>query len=93
MTSLSPRELLEFLLHSQWELMRSSQDLKQVFYQTLLPQPQVSFALSGVSQMSLGQRVFLTLSADMAYGDQGTSDGVIPGGATLIFDLDIIAIE
>ena len=47
----------------------------------------------GVAQMSLGQRVSLTLSADMAYGDQGTSDGVIPGGATLIFDLEIISIE
>ena len=56
--------------------------------------PKVSFILSsGVSQMSLGQRVSLTLSADMAYGDQGTSDGVIPGGATLIFDLEIIDIE
>merc|ERR1712110_460128 len=47
----------------------------------------------GVARMSLGQRVSLTLSADMAYGDQGTSDGVIPGGATLISDLEIIAIE
>jgi len=46
----------------------------------------------GVSQMSLGQRVSLTLSADMAYGEEGTSDGAIPGGATLIFDLEIIEI-
>ena len=93
MTLLSPPELLEFLLHSPWELMRSSQDLKQVYLLIYLP-PKVIFILSsGVSEMSLGQRVSLTLSADMAYGDQGTSDGVIPGGATLIFDLEIIDIK
>ena len=43
--------------------------------------------------MSLGQRVSMTLSPDMGYGDEGAGDGTIPGGATLIFDLEIIAIE
>ena len=92
MTLLSPPELLEFLSHSPWELMRSSQDLKQVFNKTFLFPSKVIF-VSGVSEMSLGQRVSLTLSADMAYGEQGTPDGVIPPGATLIFDLEIITIE
>merc|ERR1712227_1197186 len=47
----------------------------------------------GIGKMSLGQRVSMTLSPDMGYGDEGAGDGTIPGGATLIFDLEIIAIE
>ena len=47
----------------------------------------------GIGQMSLGQRVSLTLSPDMGYGESGAGDGVIPGNATLVFDLEIIAIE
>ena len=47
----------------------------------------------GVAQMSLGQRVSLTLSPDMGYGEAGAGDGEIPENATLIFDVQIIAIE
>ena len=43
--------------------------------------------------MSLGQRVSLTLSPDMGYGESGAGDGVIPPNATLVFDLEILAIE
>ena len=47
----------------------------------------------GVAQMSLGQRVSLTLSPDMGYGEAGAGDGIIPPNATLIFDLEIVSIE
>ena len=47
----------------------------------------------GVAQMSLGQRVSLTLSPDMGYGEEGAGEGTIPPNATLIFDLQIISIE
>ena len=46
-----------------------------------------------VAQMSLGQRVSLTLSPDMAYGEEGAGDGTIPPNATLVFDMEIISIE
>ena len=47
----------------------------------------------GIPQMSLGQRASLTLSPDMAYGEAGAGDGVIPPNATLVFDVEILNIE
>ena len=46
-----------------------------------------------IAQMSLGQRVSLTLSPDMGYGEEGAGDGVIPPNAALIFDVEILTIE
>ena len=46
-----------------------------------------------VAQMYLGQRVSLTLSPDMGYGEAGAGDGTIPPFATLVFDMEIISIE
>jgi len=46
-----------------------------------------------IPRMSLGQRSTLTLSPDMAYGEGGAGDGVIPPNAVLIFDIEIISIE
>ena len=39
-----------------------------------------------------GGRRRLTIPADLAYGDVGAGR-VIPPGATLIFDVDLVAIE
>jgi len=46
----------------------------------------------GVMTMSLGQRVKLTIPADMGYGARGAG-GVIPPNADLIFDVELLKIE
>ena len=46
----------------------------------------------GLLQMSVGQRAPLTAPSDYAYGPRGIP-GVIPGGATLIFDVELLDIK
>jgi FKBP-type peptidyl-prolyl cis-trans isomerase FkpA len=46
----------------------------------------------GVAGMKVGSRRRLVVPADLAYGDSGAG-GVIPPGATLVFDVDLVAVE
>ena len=46
----------------------------------------------GVAGMKVGGKRRLTIPSDMAYGDVGAGN-LIPPGATLIFDVDLIGIE
>jgi FKBP-type peptidyl-prolyl cis-trans isomerase FkpA len=46
----------------------------------------------GVLGMKIGERRRLIIPADLAYGDRGAG-GLIPPGAALVFDIDLIAIE
>uniref|UniRef100_A0A6T2K395 peptidylprolyl isomerase n=1 Tax=Eutreptiella gymnastica TaxID=73025 RepID=A0A6T2K395_9EUGL len=46
----------------------------------------------GVMKMSVGQRAFLTIKAPWAYGDRGAG-GVIPPGATLKFDVELLSCD
>jgi len=45
----------------------------------------------GVGRMKVGEKAVLTCPADMAYGDNGRPP-TIPGGATLIFDVELLEI-
>ena len=45
----------------------------------------------GVQKMKVGGKAKLVCPSDTAYGDQGS--GPIPGGATLLFEVELIAIE
>ncbi|CAO3586233.1 unnamed protein product [Absidia cylindrospora] len=46
----------------------------------------------GVPKLSIGERAKLTATADYAYGPRGIP-GVIPPNATLVFDVELLAIN
>ena len=46
----------------------------------------------GIMSMELGEKAELTVASDYGYGDRGRP-GVIPGGATMIFKVELIAIN
>lgn len=46
----------------------------------------------GVAGMKVGGKRKLTIPSDMAYGDAGVP-GAIPGGATLVFEIELLKVE
>ncbi len=47
----------------------------------------------GVVGMQIGGKRRLVIPPDMGYGAAGAGGGLIPGGATLIFDIELLGIE
>ncbi len=47
----------------------------------------------GVDGMLIGETRRLIIPSDLGYGDRGAGEGVIPPGATLVFDVELIDIE
>lgn len=47
----------------------------------------------GLQLMSTGSKYILYIPSDLAYGDQGAGGGLIPGGATLIFEIELLSFE
>lgn len=46
----------------------------------------------GIAGLSVGDQARLTIPAEMGYGERGVP-GVIPAGATLIFDVELMGVR
>eukprot|EP00047_Mylnosiga_fluctuans_P013113 m.29512 g.29512 ORF g.29512 m.29512 type:complete len:143 (-) comp4672_c0_seq1:89-517(-) len=47
----------------------------------------------GLLDMCIGEHRKLTIPPELGYGSRGTGGGLIPGGATLVFDVELMAIN
>ncbi|MHC3822766.1 MULTISPECIES: FKBP-type peptidyl-prolyl cis-trans isomerase [Pseudomonas] len=47
----------------------------------------------GIAQMSVGETSKLTITSDYAYGPLGGPGGAIPPNATLIYEIELLALE
>jgi FKBP-type peptidyl-prolyl cis-trans isomerase FkpA len=47
----------------------------------------------GVAKMKVGGKAKLTCPSAIAYGERGAGGGQIPGGATLVFEVELLAIN
>lgn len=71
----------------------SSVDRKQPFKFTLGASEVIRGWDQGVDGMKVGGKRRLVIPAALAYGDRGAGGGVIPPGATLVFDVELLGIE
>merc|ERR1712080_695259 len=86
------RVTCHYVLTLQGRKIDSSRDRGQPFQFNIGRQEVIAGWDEGVAKMSKGQRAKLTISADMGYGANGVP-GQIPGGATLVFDVELINVS
>ncbi len=70
----------------------SSRDRGQPFEFTIGEGQVIQGWDEGIPGMKVGEQRTLVIPSDQAYGDEGIP-GVIPGGATLHFDVELMSIE
>jgi FKBP-type peptidyl-prolyl cis-trans isomerase len=47
----------------------------------------------GIAGMKVGSRRILTIPANLAYGDNPPTGGIVPKGATLIFEVELVSAQ
>jgi FKBP-type peptidyl-prolyl cis-trans isomerase FkpA len=71
----------------------SSRDRGQPFRFTIGAGQVIKGWDEGVQGMRIGSQRRLLIPSDLAYGDRGAGGGVIPPGAPLVFDVELLGIE
>jgi FKBP-type peptidyl-prolyl cis-trans isomerase len=71
----------------------SSVDANKPFDFTLGNREVIKGWEEGVSGMRVGGKRQLRIPPELAYGENGTPDGTIPPNATLIFDVQLLAVQ
>lgn len=71
----------------------SSRDRGQPFRFTIGAGQVIRGWEEGVQGMRAGSQRRLIIPSDLAYGESGAGGGVIPPNATLVFDIELLAIE
>jgi FKBP-type peptidyl-prolyl cis-trans isomerase FkpA len=71
----------------------SSRDRGQPFRFTIGSGQVIKGWEEGVQGMRIGSQRRLLIPSDLAYGERGAGGGVIPPGASLVFDVELLGIE
>ncbi len=71
----------------------SSRDRGQPFRFTIGAGQVIRGWEEGVQGMRVGSKRRLIVPSDLGYGEMGAGNGAIPPNATLVFDIELLAIE